>query len=256
MESPTCVGGLVTSHKASLFRYGRSCFAEVSRIAEALEEISTIYKRKNCSGLFGEALDTVSIVPVAEEVTVRNVHWMAGSKEVVILGGGGAGIALVYALCNIPTRPRQISVVERNEERVNFLRKVVADATLFTVEGIKIIRWADADNVLREAGERPLIVNATGMGKDVPGSPVKDVHNIPFGSTLWDFNYRGELDFLKNAQQLASQERLLLVDGWDYFISGWMHAMCRIFHVRCSPDIAEAFEEVAYDFMRKDRKEL
>ena len=49
-----------------------------------------------------------------------------------------------------------------------------------------------------------VVINATGMGKDTPGSPVTWEGKFPENSVAWEFNYRGELDFLHQA--LAQKE--------------------------------------------------
>ena len=40
-----------------------------------------------------------------------------------------------------------------------------------------------------------IVINATGMGKDRPGSPITDAGLFPVRGIAWEFNYRGELDF-------------------------------------------------------------
>ena len=44
-----------------------------------------------------------------------------------------------------------------------------------------------------------IVINATGMGKDTPGSPVTNAGLFPRGGIAWEFNYRGELDFMHQA---------------------------------------------------------
>ena len=41
-----------------------------------------------------------------------------------------------------------------------------------------------------------LVINATGLGKDAPGSPISDAAQFPLNGIAWDFNYRGDLVFL------------------------------------------------------------
>ena len=50
-----------------------------------------------------------------------------------------------------------------------------------------------------------MVVNATGLGKDSPGSPISDAATFPNGGIAWDFNYRGELLFL---EQALSQKKI------------------------------------------------
>ena len=46
-----------------------------------------------------------------------------------------------------------------------------------------------------------LVVNATGLGKDRPGSPLTDDARFPRDGIAWDFNYRGDLLFLEQAER-------------------------------------------------------
>jgi len=56
------------------------------------------------------------------------------------------------------------------------------------------------DQLVSDASEHSLIINATGMGKDRPGSPFSNDVVFPEQSIAWDLNYRGERLFLKQAQ--------------------------------------------------------
>lgn len=45
-----------------------------------------------------------------------------------------------------------------------------------------------------------LVVNATGLGKDAPGSPITDRAISPKDSLVWEINYRGNLLFREQAE--------------------------------------------------------
>jgi shikimate 5-dehydrogenase len=66
-----------------------------------------------------------------------------------------------------------------------------------------------------------LVVNATGMGKDSPGSPLEGAAVFPRGGIAWELNYRGELGFLREAEAQRADRELTVADGWGYFIRGW-----------------------------------
>ena len=53
-----------------------------------------------------------------------------------------------------------------------------------------------------------MVVNATGLGKDAPGSPITDAARFPENGSAWEFNYRGDLVFLDQAN--AQKEALNL----------------------------------------------
>jgi shikimate dehydrogenase len=81
-----------------------------------------------------------------------------------------------------------------------------------------------------------VIVNATGMGKDVPGSPVTDSARFPERCVVWELNYRGELDFLRQARRQERARDLTVEDGWLYFLHGWSEAIAEVFHVELTPE--------------------
>ena len=55
------------------------------------------------------------------------------------------------------------------------------------------------DTLMGQLPPASLVINATGMGKDLPGSPITDGGLFPIGGVAWELNYRGELQFLRQA---------------------------------------------------------
>ena len=76
-----------------------------------------------------------------------------------------------------------------------------------------------------------IVINATGMGKDRPGSPITDAGLFPRGGIAWEFNYRGELDFLHQALAQEAARELHVEDGWVYFLHGWTQVIAQVFHI-------------------------
>jgi hypothetical protein len=76
------------------------------------------------------------------------------------------------------------------------------------------------DEQLAGLAAASVVVNATGLGKDRPGSPLTDAAVFPDGAVAWDFNYRGDLVFLQQAERQAGERNLRVEDGWTYFIHG------------------------------------
>jgi shikimate 5-dehydrogenase len=87
------------------------------------------------------------------------------------------------------------------------------------------------DQIMKSLSAGAIIINATGKGKDSPGSPITDMAPWPKDALVWDFNYRGELDFLKQAEANQIDCRLTIEDGWLYFIHGWTRVIAEVFHV-------------------------
>ncbi|MEZ4678949.1 MAG: hypothetical protein R2932_32515 [Caldilineaceae bacterium] len=60
---------------------------------------------------------------------------------------------------------------------------------------------AQNDQLLDRMPPGSVVVNATGMGKDRPGSPITDAALFPSNAVAWELNYRGDLPFLQQAQK-------------------------------------------------------
>jgi shikimate 5-dehydrogenase len=86
------------------------------------------------------------------------------------------------------------------------------------------------------------------MGKDTPGSPLSDAVRFPHGAIAWDLNYRGELDFLRQARQQPASLDVRIEDGWDYFIHGWAAVMEQVFDREITPAQLAAMAEAAAPF--------
>jgi len=97
-----------------------------------------------------------------------------------------------------------------------------------------------------------LIINATGLGKDKPGSPFTWGVQFPQFSIVWELNYRGELIFLDQAEAQKKEKNLIIHDGWVYFIHGWIQVIAEVFHLDI-PTRGPSFEKLS-DLARSIRK--
>ncbi len=77
-----------------------------------------------------------------------------------------------------------------------------------------------------------LVVNATGMGKDLPGSPITNDGVFPLQGIAWELNYRGELLFLHQALAQHATRQLTVEDGWLYFLHGWTEVIAQVIKVQ------------------------
>ncbi|MFC0533766.1 hypothetical protein [Phytohabitans kaempferiae] len=204
-------GAVVTAHKLRLYR---ACAADLTpgdELVEVTREVNTLAAG---DGLVrGYARDALALA-----------HVLPPEADVLCLGAGGAGTALLLALAG---RGAERAVfADTSPAALADLRAVAGHAG---VEGIRLeyvpVGGArDVDALVAGPPAPGLVVNATGLGKDAPGSPVTD--RAPFGpSTLaWDFNYRGELTFLRQAARRGART----MDGWDYFVAGWTGCLTAI----------------------------
>ncbi|MDP2790453.1 MAG: shikimate dehydrogenase, partial [Rectinemataceae bacterium] len=90
---------------------------------------------------------------------------------------------------------------------------------------------SDNDAVAGKLPPGSLVVNATGLGKDAPGSPLTDAVVFPENGLVWEYNYRGELVFLDQARAQKESRNLFIEDGWVYFIHGWTRVIAEVFHI-------------------------
>ena len=101
------------------------------------------------------------------------------------------------------------------------------------------------DRLMAALPDHSIVINATGMGKDSPGSPLTDAGVFPRHGIAWEFNYRGELDFMHQALRQVDSRDLRVEDGWIYFVHGWSQVVAQVLHVDLTPDVFAALERAA-----------
>lgn len=225
---PTHAGALVTTHKISLYEAAADLFDEVDDLARTFGEVSSIFKRDG--RLHGAAKDPVTVALALKEFLPEG-HFAATGGEVLCLGAGGAGCALTFHLATRHDRPAVITCTDVSQERLDHLREIHMRGNLDPA-AFRYVRVASSpDGGALTAGLPPasLVVNATGMGKDRPGSPLSDDVVFPDRGLAWDFNYRGRLDFLAQARRQEQHRDLVVVDGWRYFVHGWTSVVADVF---------------------------
>jgi shikimate 5-dehydrogenase len=103
------------------------------------------------------------------------------------------------------------------------------------------------DEIMAGMPDGTVVVNATGMGKDTPGSPVTDVGIFPNNGVAWEINYRGELDFWHQAMAQKDSRNLFIEDGWLYFVHGWTQVIAEVLHIDIQGEIFDQLNEIAGD---------
>jgi shikimate 5-dehydrogenase len=236
-------GALVTSHKIDLCRACTDQFDAIDPLTRSLGEIGIIFKRNG--QLHGRAVDPWTS-GYALRAFLRADHWREGA-EALILGAGGAGTALAWRLSKREhgaNRPGRIHVTDRNPERLDHLRQLHhawPDAT--PLELHHAADQAVATKLLQRLPAGSLVANATGMGKDTPGSPLSPDAVFPERGVAWEFNYRGALDFLQQARAQQHARKLIVEDGWTYFLHGWTRGIADVFE-REIPTEGPLFDEL------------
>jgi len=154
--------------------------------------------------------------------------------EVCLLGAGGSSLALTIHLQNLSPqqRPAKIHVTNRSSKRLEEMKAVHAKMDCpAPVEYYLCPQAEENDKVVNQLTPGSMVVNATGLGKDAPGSPLTDAAVFPAGGIAWEFNYRGDLLFLDQANVQEKGQNLLIEDGWVYFIHGWTRVVAEVFDI-------------------------
>jgi shikimate dehydrogenase len=225
---PTMLGALVTTHKIDVYSAADDLFEWLDELATLCGEVSCIAKRDGA--LLGWAKDPIAAGRSLEGLLdVR--HFRDGGGHALCMGAGGSGTAIaLYLATRRPDadHPRRLIVTDRSADRLEHLQ-----ATLDRVGAVaEIVETGDPgehDRLLDALPPRSLVVNATGMGKDLPGSPLTPGARFPREAVVWELNYRGELEFLRQAHAQAVERDLTVEDGWSYFIHGWTSVMEEVF---------------------------
>ncbi|SEJ36829.1 Shikimate 5-dehydrogenase [Arthrobacter sp. yr096] len=256
-SDPLSLGSLVTTHKLDIVSAAREDFDGFGEDAQVLHEISSISKRDG--QLWGNAMDAVTS-GLSLEAIVPDDYWLDSAAELVLLGAGGSSLALTYYLhkrasAGLPV-PAKITVTNR---RISRLEEMQAMHTgLGSTLPITYVQVADAvenDSVVAAAAPGSVIINATGLGKDRPGSPLTDNVVFPANAIAWDFNYRGDLVFLDQARAQQTGLNVRVEDGWVYFLHGWTRVIADVFGIDI-PTRGPAFDRLSDIALNVSKKEI
>lgn len=227
---PLSLGALVTTHKIDLLHATRDIFDELDDFASLMGEVSSISKKD--ARLIGGAKDPISSGLALEEFLPAQ-HWEETRAHAFIMGAGGSSVALCSYLVRVPhgsNRPAKIFVSNRSPTRLSEMKEIHRkEGVDVPVSYVLSPRPEENDAVLAGLPPGSLVVNATGLGKDAPGSPITGTVPFPQEGFAWDFNYRGDLVFLHQAKAQARARSLTVVGGWLYFIYGWLSVIAEVF---------------------------
>ena len=178
-SDPKSLGALVTTHKIDLYHACRDQFDVVDRHALVMGETSCLSKQDG--KLVCHAKDPISS-GLAIDGFLPERHFERTGAEMFSIGAGGSTIAMTWHLMQKSRgadRPSRIVVSDRDPARLEEIRRVHGE--LSSDVPVRYVLAADKrDNDAALASLRPgsLIVNATGLGKDAPGSPLTDAARI------------------------------------------------------------------------------
>jgi shikimate dehydrogenase len=241
-------GALVTTHKVRLLQAAADLFDELDPLAQLTGEVSCISKRDGL--LRGHAKDPITAGrSISAFVPARH---FARDAEVLCIGAGGSGLAISLHLATRSDPadcPRRITLVNRGTERLDECRAVHErlDGPQPRPE-FEYIANADPavnDSLMSELPPGSMVINATGLGKDLPGSPITDAGRFPDRGLVWELNYRGDLDFLHQARAQETDRALTIEDGWRYFVHGWSAVIDEAFNLDLDGPAIERLSAVA-----------
>lgn len=244
-HDPLSLGALVTTHKIDLYAACRDLLDEIDPYAQIMGETSCLSKR---NGKFiCHAKDPITS-GLAIDGFLHEQHFARTGAEVFSMGAGGSTIALTWHLMQKERgadRPSRVIVSNRSASRLEEIERIHHELRLdVPCEYVVAPDASDNDAVLTTLSPGALVINATGLGKDAPGSPLSDAALFPERAVAWDLNYRGNLVFLDQARAQETTRALQVEDGWTYFIYGWTRVIAEVFHVDVPVRGAE-FDEIS-----------
>jgi shikimate 5-dehydrogenase len=244
-SDPLSLGALVTTHKLDLYAACLDLFDEIDLFAKMMAETSCLSKRDG--KLICHAKD-----PISAGLTLNGFlpdeHFANSSADLFSIGAGGSTIALSWHLAQASrghNRPGRLFISNRSQPRLDHIKRFHDSlGHAIPVEYVLAPNATDNDAVLTQLRPGSLIVNATGLGKDAPGSPLTDAGEFPQHALVWELNYRGDLKFLDQARSQGHSKSLQIEDGWRYFIHGWTRVIAEVFDVEI-PTSGPMFDQIS-----------
>ncbi len=230
-SDPLSLGALVTTHKIDMYAAAADLFDYIDPYAQRFGELSSISKLDG--KLCAHAKDPISS-GLAMDAFIPQAHWRETGAQVCVLGAGGSALSISAYLADEARHggdlPAYIQFTNRSAPRL--------------AEAVRILEFLNVpmvyhlckepslnDAVVEALPPGSLVVNATGLGKDRPGSPLTDGCTFPQNGIVWELNYRGSLEFMHQAEAQKEERNLTIEDGWTYFIHGWTQVIAEVFHI-------------------------
>lgn len=244
-DDPLSLGALVTTHKIDLFHACRDMFDTIDPLAQLMGETSCISKRDGT--LICHAKDPISS-GLAIDRFLGEQYFSGSEADLFCMGAGGSTIAITWHLMRRSRGenvPRRILVSDRSRERLDEIRRIHEQIeSVVPIEYVLASETGANDDMLRRLKPGSLVINATGLGKDAPGSPLSNACQFPERSVVWDLNYRGDLIFLDQARNQQQRRNLQVVDGWTYFLHGWTQVIAEVFNIEI-PVAGPSFDRIS-----------
>jgi shikimate 5-dehydrogenase len=244
-KSKSILGALVTTHKIPIYENAKDLFDSLEDSSQKFKEIGCIYKRHN--DLIGEATDILTVKVAFDNIWVERGYKNTNDVQICVLGCGGAGVALSYVLLSSSYKNiKKIIMVDINSERIEQAKTVLKPFDIDMKLDYHLSTGISYnDNIVNSLTENAFIINATGVGKDLPGSPVSENVCFPKNCCVWEYNYRGDLKLLEIAKQQGKCNNINIYDGFNYFLYGWSTVISRILNITIDSSLFNILAEKA-----------
>jgi shikimate dehydrogenase len=214
--------------------------------AQITDEISSISKLGG--RLEGHAKDPITAGLSLDAIIGAHYFGNTGA-DVLCFGAGGSAIATLLHLINKKDkadRPARFIFVNRSQGRLDHARDMVGRLETDILAEYICNSDPNVNNqIMENLPPYSIVINATGMGKDTPGSPITWEGIFPRNGIVWEFNYRGELDFMHQALAQVESRNLKVEDGWVYFVHGWTQVVAQVLHFDLTPELFEQLNNTA-----------
>lgn len=244
-NDPLSLGALVTTHKIDMYNAAADLFDYIDPYGKMFGELSSISKKDGM--LCAHAKDPISS-GLALDSFVPKDHWKHTGAEVCVLGAGGSALAISAYLANTERHkddlPARIHLNNRSAHRLAEAVRILSGLPV-PMSFHLCPDPALNDKIVESLPEGSLVVNATGLGKDRPGSPLTDSCRFPKKGIVWELNYRGSREFMVQAQKQQQEQLLTIEDGWTYFIHGWTQVIAEVFHIDITGERLAACDRLA-----------
>ena len=210
-------------------------------------EISSISKHDG--RLVGHAKDPITS-GLALEAFLPERHWERTGAEALVLGAGGSAIAITWYLLQKPHGAQPALADHRDQPQH---AAAGGDPPLPPADRRRHARSSTTTRRTPETTDathgrlKPgsLVINATGLGKDAPGSPLTDAAVWPERRHRLGFQLPRRPAVPRRRPAHSSRRRNLQIeDGWIYFIHGWTRVIAEVFHIDI-PTSGPRFDELS-----------
>jgi shikimate dehydrogenase len=251
LEDRSVLGMVITSHKRAMYEAVCDLVVAADPYARAGREVSPLLA--DGRGLVADACDPRAVRLVLGELLGPR-HWQDTATDALVLGSGGAGVAIALTLLTrrvgqglaaAAAQPRRLVVTDISAQRSAAARELLQPFAGTSQLQVGTVDREQTTRLLETLAPGSLVVNATGMGKDTPGSPIAPGAVFPQGARVLDANYRGARPFLWQAHAQAASRGLVVRDGWRYFVHGWTQALAPMVPGGVGGERMTRFESIA-----------